>query len=64
MSMAAGEYVSVSSQADTESAALAREGRELNDQPEGELHEVTQIYVERAVEPLLACHVCLASFFS
>ena len=43
MSMAAGEYVSVSSQADTESADLARERRELTEQPTAELDELTQI---------------------
>lgn len=57
MSMAAGEYVSVSSQADTENADLARERRELADHPEDELHELTQIYVARGVEPLLARQV-------
>jgi VIT1/CCC1 family predicted Fe2+/Mn2+ transporter len=57
MSMAAGEYVSVSSQADTENADLARERRELADQPETELHELTQIYVARGVEPELARQV-------
>jgi VIT1/CCC1 family predicted Fe2+/Mn2+ transporter len=57
MAMAAGEYVSVSSQADTENADLARERRELADQPEAELHELTQIYVARGVEPLLARQV-------
>jgi VIT1/CCC1 family predicted Fe2+/Mn2+ transporter len=57
MSMAAGEYVSVSSQADTENADLARERRELADQPEAELHELTQIYVARGVEPVLARQV-------
>ena len=57
MAMAAGEYVSVSSQADTENADLARERRELVDQPEAELRELTQIYVERGVEPGLAREV-------
>jgi len=57
MSMAAGEYVSVSSQADTENADLARERRELADQPETELHELTEIYVARGVEPELARQV-------
>lgn len=57
MSMAAGEYVSVSSQADTENADLARERRELADQPEAELHELTQIYVARGVTPRLARQV-------
>jgi VIT1/CCC1 family predicted Fe2+/Mn2+ transporter len=54
MSMAAGEYVSVSSQADTEDADMAKERRELAEQPEAELDELTQIYVERGVEPALA----------
>jgi VIT1/CCC1 family predicted Fe2+/Mn2+ transporter len=54
MSMAAGEYVSVSSQADTEAADLAKERRELTDQPEAELNELTQIYVSRGVELPLA----------
>ncbi len=57
MSMAAGEYVSVSSQADTENADLARERRELAEQPEAELAELTQIYVARGVEPELARQV-------
>jgi VIT1/CCC1 family predicted Fe2+/Mn2+ transporter len=57
MSMAAGEYVSVSSQADTENADLARERRELSEQPEAELNELTQIYVSRGVEPTLARQV-------
>lgn len=57
MSMAAGEYVSVSSQADTESADLARERRELAEQPEAELEELTQIYVARGVDPGLARQV-------
>jgi VIT1/CCC1 family predicted Fe2+/Mn2+ transporter len=54
MSMAAGEYVSVSSQADTEQADLSRERRELAEQPEAELAELTQIYADRGVEPDLA----------
>jgi VIT1/CCC1 family predicted Fe2+/Mn2+ transporter len=54
MSMAAGEYVSVSSQADTEESDLARERKELAEQPEAELDELTQIYVDRGVEPALA----------
>jgi VIT1/CCC1 family predicted Fe2+/Mn2+ transporter len=57
MSMAAGEYVSVSSQADTEKADLARERRELAEQPEAELSELTQIYVGRGVAPDLARQV-------
>ena len=57
MSMAAGEYVSVSSQADTEKADLARERRELRDMPDLELRELEQIYVERGLEPELASRV-------
>lgn len=57
MSMAAGEYVSVSSQADTERADLARERKELAEQPESELKELTAIYVARGVEPALAREV-------
>ncbi|SIR50964.1 VIT family protein [Bosea sp. TND4EK4] len=57
MSMAAGEYVSVSSQSDTEQADMARERRELTEQPEAELDELTQIYVDRGVEPGLARQV-------
>jgi VIT1/CCC1 family predicted Fe2+/Mn2+ transporter len=57
MSMAAGEYVSVSSQADTERADLAREAQELRDDPEFELRELTQIYVGRGLEPALALQV-------
>ena len=55
--MAAGEYVSVSSQADTEAADLARERRELAEQPAAELDELTQIYIIRGVEPVLARQV-------
>jgi VIT1/CCC1 family predicted Fe2+/Mn2+ transporter len=50
MSMAAGDYVSVSSQADTEKADLARERAELASTPEAELEELTQIYVARGVD--------------
>jgi VIT1/CCC1 family predicted Fe2+/Mn2+ transporter len=57
MSMAAGEYVSVSSQADTEKADLAREGAELSANPEFERDELTEIYVGRGVEPELARRV-------
>lgn len=57
MSMAAGEYVSVSSQADTEAADLEKERRELADQPEAELNELTQIYVSRGVDAVLARQV-------
>ena len=57
MSMAAGEYVSVSSQSDTESADLARERRELADNPQFEEDELAQIYVARGVEAGLARQV-------
>jgi VIT1/CCC1 family predicted Fe2+/Mn2+ transporter len=57
MSMAAGEYVSVSSQADTEGADMARERKELAEQPESELDELTRIYIDRGVEPDLARRV-------
>ncbi len=51
MSMAAGEYVSVSAQADTEHAELAREVRELSTDPQGELAELSAIYQARGVMP-------------
>ena len=57
MSMAAGEYVSVSSQADTERADLERERTELATQPAAELEELTGIYVSRGLEPALARQV-------
>jgi VIT1/CCC1 family predicted Fe2+/Mn2+ transporter len=60
MSMAAGEYVSVSSQADTEAADVARETRELAEQPEFELEELTNIYRERGLNAALARQVAEA----
>ena len=57
MSMAAGEYVSVSSQSDTEHADLAREKRELASDPESEREELAQVYVVRGVEAGLAREV-------
>ena len=54
LSMAAGEYVSVSSQSDTEKADLARETAELASQPEHEREELTQIYVDRGLDRALA----------
>lgn len=57
MSMAAGEYVSVSSQADTEQADLARERAELADNPAVEHAELADIYVQRGLEPTLAKQV-------
>lgn len=58
-SMAAGEYVSVSSQSDTESADIAKERRELAELPAAELDELTNIYVERGLEPSLARQVAV-----
>lgn len=60
MSMAAGEYVSVSSQADTEKADLARETEELQLQPEHELKELQGIYIARGLSKELAHEVALA----
>jgi vacuolar iron transporter family protein len=57
MSMAAGEYVSVSSQADTERADLDRERQELATAPESEYEELTVIYVERGLDAELAAEV-------
>jgi VIT1/CCC1 family predicted Fe2+/Mn2+ transporter len=57
MSMAAGEYVSVSSQADTERADVAREQAELSTQPEFEQRELADIYVARGLTPDLATQV-------
>jgi vacuolar iron transporter family protein len=57
MSMAAGEYVSVSSQADTEGAELDRERKELAANGEFEIEELAAIYVGRGVEPVLARQV-------
>lgn len=57
VSMAAGEYVSVRSQADTETADLARERAELEAEPEAELRELTEIYVKRGIDRELAYKV-------
>jgi VIT1/CCC1 family predicted Fe2+/Mn2+ transporter len=57
MSMAAGEYVSVSSQADSEAADLARERRALREQPSKEKSELAHIYEDRGVQPALARQV-------
>jgi vacuolar iron transporter family protein len=54
MSMAAGEYVSVSSQSDTEQADLARERTELSNNPAFELDELAEVYVKRGVDETLA----------
>ncbi|MFA7255614.1 MAG: VIT family protein [Candidatus Omnitrophota bacterium] len=57
MSMAAGEYVSVSSQADTERADLDRERKELQEDDAGERKELASIYEDRGLDPLLAKQV-------
>jgi VIT1/CCC1 family predicted Fe2+/Mn2+ transporter len=57
MSMAAGEYVSVSSQSDTERADLERERRELAEEPTRELQELANMYVDRGLDPALAQRV-------
>lgn len=57
LSMAAGEYVSVSSQSDLERSDLAMERRELREDPEGELHELAGIYEDRGLAPDLAMRV-------
>jgi vacuolar iron transporter family protein len=54
MSMAAGEYVSVQSQADTEGADIDKEKRELENEPERELAELTSIYMSRGLDQPLA----------
>ncbi|MFL0746408.1 MAG: VIT family protein, partial [Prochlorococcus sp.] len=59
MSMAAGEYVSVSSQADTENADRETERLELANDPEAELNELTAIYVKRGLDPSLARQVAI-----
>lgn len=57
LSMAAGEYVSVSSQADAEEADIRIERAALEQHPEAELQELTQIYIQRGLEPALARQV-------
>ena len=59
MSMAAGEYVSVSSQSDSEKADLAREKAELEEMPEAELDELAGIYVGRGLNATLAREVAI-----
>lgn len=59
MSMAAGEYVSVSSQSDTEAADLARERQELATDQASELLELTNIYIARGLTPALAHQVAV-----
>ncbi|MGY0505853.1 VIT1/CCC1 transporter family protein [Luteimonas sp. e5] len=60
LSMAAGEYVSVSSQADTEQADITREREELARNPEAELVELTHIYMQRGLPAPLAAEVAKA----
>ena len=60
VSMSAGEYVSVSSQSDTERADLAKERQELNRNPEAELRELTSIYESRGLDHALARQVAEA----
>jgi VIT1/CCC1 family predicted Fe2+/Mn2+ transporter len=57
LSMAAGEYVSVSSQADAEEADIRIEREALEKNPQGELEELTQIYIGRGLTPALARQV-------
>ena len=59
LSMAAGEYVSVSSQADVETADLKREKLELENMPESELEELTHIYIQRGLNKELAKQVAI-----
>ena len=61
MSMAAGEYVSVSSQSDTEQADLARERKELSENAEFELDELAEIYVKRGVDQAACAAGCPAA---
>lgn len=59
LSMAAGEYVSVSSQSDIENSDLERERKELAETPAAELEELTQIYISRGLTPTLAKEVAI-----
>ena len=59
LSMAAGEYVSVSSQADTEAADMAKERHELEHSPDAELLELTHIYMHRGLDKALAHQVAV-----
>jgi vacuolar iron transporter family protein len=60
MSMAAGEYVSVSSQRDAEQADIRLEERELDRDPSGELRELAAVYEQRGLPPALASEVAVA----
>ena len=57
LSMAVGEYVSVSTQRDSEQALIAKEIRELDEEPEAELAELAEIYVAKGLTPTLALEV-------
>lgn len=59
LSMAAGEYISVQSQADTENADLNRERRELAEEPEKEMNELKSIYMKRGLDEQLAQQVAV-----
>jgi VIT1/CCC1 family predicted Fe2+/Mn2+ transporter len=59
LSMAVGEYVSVSTQRDTEAALLAKERRELRDEPEAELAELAHFYEAKGLDPELAHQVAV-----
>lgn len=59
LSMAAGEYVSVSSQSDIETADLKREQKELDEMPEAELNELAAIYEDRGLDKNLALQVAI-----
>jgi VIT1/CCC1 family predicted Fe2+/Mn2+ transporter len=60
MSMGAGEYVSVSTQRDSELALLAKERRELREEPDEELAELAGIYVDKGLDEELALEVAVA----
>jgi VIT1/CCC1 family predicted Fe2+/Mn2+ transporter len=59
MSMAAGEYISVSSQKDSEKADILQEKRSLKDNPDEELAELTEIYIQRGLDKKLAKQVAV-----
>ena len=59
LSMAVGEYVSVSTQRDTEAALLAKEKRELREEPEAELAELAHFYEDKGLDPELAHQVAV-----
>ena len=63
MSMGVGEYVSVSTQRDTEQSLLAKERRELLEEPEAELDELTEMYTDRGLSPHLAREVAVQQRF-